>query len=215
MRLAQGGTPWASLLCVFVVQSTNQPKNHPRWILYSTSSNLPVAHLTGEGDMAKENSFDITSKVDLEEVSNAVHQTMKEVGQRFDFKGSQSDIKLEDSELVLVSDDDYKLQALTDILQQKLVKRKVPLKALSYGKIESALGGTLRQRVGIQQGITTEKAKEIVRFIRDTKLKVKNTIQGDSVRVSSRDRDTLQESIALIKEKDFGIDVQFTNYRNQ
>jgi uncharacterized protein YajQ (UPF0234 family) len=165
--------------------------------------------------MAKENSFDITSKVDLEEVSNAVHQTMKEVGQRFDFKGSQSDIKLEDSELVLVSDDDYKLQALTDILQQKLVKRKVPLKALSYGKIESALGGTLRQRVGIQQGITTEKAKEIVRFIRDTKLKVKNTIQGDSVRVSSRDRDTLQESIALIKEKDFGIDVQFTNYRNQ
>ncbi len=165
--------------------------------------------------MAKENSFDITSKVDLEEVSNAVHQTMKEVGQRFDFKGSQSDIKLEDSELVLVSDDDYKLQALTDILQQKLVKRKVPLKALSYGKIESALGGTLRQRVGIQHGITTEKAKEIVRFIRDTKSKVKNTIQGDSVRVSSRDRDTLQESIALIKEKDFGIDVQFTNYRNQ
>lgn len=165
--------------------------------------------------MAKENSFDIVSKVSLEEVTNAVHQTMKEVRQRFDFKGSQSDVKLEDSELVLVSDDDYKLKALIDILEQKLAKRKVPLKALSYGKIESALGGTLRQRVGVQQGISTEKTKEIVRFIRDTKLKVKNTIQGDSVRVSGRDRDTLQDLIALLKEKDFGIDIQFTNYRNQ
>lgn len=165
--------------------------------------------------MAKENSFDIVSKVSLEEVTNAVHQTMKEVRQRFDFKGSQSDVKLEDSELVLVSDDDYKLKALIDILEQKLAKRKVPLKALSYGKIESALGGILRQRVGIQQGISTEKTKEIVRFIRDTKLKVKNTIQGDSVRVSGRDRDTLQDIIALLKEKDFGIDIQFTNYRNQ
>ena len=165
--------------------------------------------------MAKENSFDIVSKVSLEEVTNAVHQTMKEVRQRFDCKGSQSDVKLEDSELVLVSDDDYKLKALIDILEQKLAKRKVPLKALSYGKIESALGGTLRQRVGVQQGISTEKTKEIVRFIRDTKLKVKNTIQGDSVRVSSRDRDTLQDIIALLKEKDFGIDIQFTNYRNQ
>ena len=165
--------------------------------------------------MAKENSFDIVSKVSLEEVTNAVHQTMKEVRQRFDFKGSQSDVKLEDSELVLVSDGDYKLKALIDILEQKLAKRKVPLKALSYGKIESALGGTLRQRVGVQQGISTEKTKEIVRFIRDTKLKVKNTIQGDSVRVSSRDRDTLQDIIALLKEKDFGIDIQFTNYRNQ
>jgi len=165
--------------------------------------------------MAKENSFDIVSKVSLEEVTNAVHQTMKEVRQRFDFKGSQSDVKLEDSELVLVSDDDYKLKALIDILEQKLAKRKVPLKALSYGKVESALGGTLRQRVGVQQGISTEKTKEIVRFIRDTKLKVKNTIQGDSVRVSGRDRDTLQDIIALLKEKDFGIDIQFTNYRNQ
>ena len=164
--------------------------------------------------MAKDNSFDIVSKVTLEEVTNAVHQTMKEVSQRFDFKGSQSDVKLEESELVLVSDDDYKLKALIDILQQKLVKRKVPLKALSYGKIESSLGGTLRQRVAIQQGIPTEKTKEIVGFIRTTKLKVKNTIQGDSVRVSSRDRDTLQDIIALLKEKDFGIDIQFTNYRS-
>jgi uncharacterized protein YajQ (UPF0234 family) len=140
---------------------------------------------------------------------------MKEVRQRFDFKGSESDIKLEETELVLVSDDEYKLNSLNEILQQKLVKRKVPLKALSYGKIESALGATLRQRVGIQQGIPTEKTKEIVRFIRDTKLKVKSTIQGDSVRVSSRDRDTLQDIIALLKEQDFGIDIQFTNYRSQ
>ena len=164
--------------------------------------------------MAKDNSFDIVSKVALEEVTNAAHQTMKEVRQRFDFKGSQSDVSLEENELVLVSDDDYKLKALIDILQQKLVKRKVPLKALSYGKIESSLGGTLRQRVAVQQGIPTEKAKEIVRFIRTTKLKVKNTIQGDSVRVSSRDRDTLQDIIALLKEKDFGIDIQFANYRS-
>ena len=164
--------------------------------------------------MAKDNSFDIASKVNLEEVSNAVQQTMKEVRQRFDFKGSESDVKLETSELVLVSDDEYKLNALIEILQQKLVKRKVPLKALSYGKIESALGATLRQRVGIQQGIPAEKTKEIVRFIRDTKLKVKSTIQGDSVRVSSRDRDTLQDIIALLKEEDFGIDIQFTNYRS-
>ena len=164
--------------------------------------------------MAKENSFDIASKVDLEEVTNAVHQAMKEVRQRFDFKGSKSEVQLEEDELVLTSDDEYKLQSLTEILQQKLVKRKVPLKALAYGKIESALGGTVRQRVSIQQGISSEKAKEIIRFIRDTKLKVKNTIQEDSVRVAGRDRDTLQKVITLLGEKDFGIDMQFTNYRS-
>ena len=164
--------------------------------------------------MAKENSFDIASKVDLDEVNNAVHQAMKEVKQRFDFKGSKSEVRLDEVELVLTSDDEYKLQSLTEILQQKLVKRKVPLKALSYGNIESALGATVRQRVSIQQGISSEKAKEINRFIRDTKLKVKSTIQADSVRVSGRDRDTLQKVIALLEEKDFGIDMQFTNYRN-
>ncbi len=163
--------------------------------------------------MAKENTFDIASRVDLEEVTNAIHQTMKEVRQRFDFKGSQSEVKLDESELVLTSDDEYKLQSLTDILQQKLVKRKVSLKALSYGKIDSALGGTVRQRVAIQQGIPSEKAKEINRFIRDAKLKVKTTIQEDSVRVSGRDRDTLQQVMTLLREKDFGIDMQFTNYR--
>ncbi len=164
--------------------------------------------------MAKENSFDIASKVDLDEVNNAIHQTMKEVKQRFDFKGSKSEVRLDEVELVLTSDDEYKLQSLTEILQQKLVKRQVPLKALSYGKIESALGATVRQRVSIQQGISSEKAKEINRFIRDTKLKVKSTIQADSVRVSGRDRDTLQKVMALLREKDFGIDMQFTNYRS-
>ncbi len=163
--------------------------------------------------MAKENSFDIASKVDLDEVNNAVHQTMKEVKQRFDFKGSKSEVRLDEGELVLTSDDEYKLQSLTEILQQKLVKRKVPLKAFSYGKIESALGATVRQRVSIQQGISSEKAKEINRFIRDTKLKVKSTIQADSLRVSGRDRDTLQKVMTLLREKDFGIDMQFTNYR--
>lgn len=163
--------------------------------------------------MAKENSFDIASKVDLNEVSNALHQTMKEVRQRFDFKGSSSEVRLDEEELILTSDDEYKLQSLIDIMQQKLVKRKVPLKALSYGKLESALGGTVRQKVSIQQGISSEKAKEIVRFIRDTKLKVRSTIQADSVRIAGRDRDTLQEVIALLREKDFGIDMQFTNYR--
>ncbi len=163
--------------------------------------------------MAKENSFDIASKVNLEEVNNALHQTMKEVKQRFDFKGSTSEVRLEEKELVLTSDDDYKLKSLINIMQQKLVKRKVPLKALSYGKIESALGGTVRQSVSIQQGISSEKAKEIVRFIRDPKLKVRSTIQADSVRIAGRDRDTLQKVIALLREKDFGIDMQFTNYR--
>ena len=163
--------------------------------------------------MAKENSFDIASNVDLDEVNNAVHQTMKEVKQRFDFKGSKSEVRLDEGELVLTSDDEYKLQSLTEILQQKLVKRTVPLKALSYGKIESALGATVRQRVSIQQGISSEKAKEINRFIRDTKLKVKSTIQADSLRVSGRDRDTLQKVMAQLQEKDFGIDMQFTNYR--
>lgn len=163
--------------------------------------------------MANENSFDVASKTDLNEVKNAVHQAMKEVKQRFDFKGSKSDIGVEDEALVLISDDEYKLKSLIEILEQKLVKRGVSLKALSYGKVESALGGTVRQRVSIQQGIPTEKAKDIARFIRDTKWKVQTSIQGDVVRVSSRDRDTLQKVIALLRDRDFGIDMQFTNYR--
>ncbi len=163
--------------------------------------------------MSKDNSFDIGSKTDLNEVRNAVHQTMKEVQQRFDFKGSKSDIQLEEFELVLTSEDDYRLRSLVDILEQKLVKRSVSLKALTFGKVQPAAGSTVRQSVSIQQGIPIEKAREITKFIRDTKLKAQASIQGDIVRVSSRDRDVLQRVIALLREKEFGIDVQFTNYR--
>lgn len=162
--------------------------------------------------MAKSNSFDIVSKTDLNEVRNAVNQTVKEVRQRFDFKGSCSNVDIEEgTALVLHSDDDYKLRSLTEILEQKLVKRGVSLKALSPGKVEPAAGGSVRQTVSIQQGIPTEKAKEISKFIRDTKLKVQASIQGDTVRVSGKDRDVLQQVIALLREKDFQIDMQFTN----
>jgi uncharacterized protein YajQ (UPF0234 family) len=164
--------------------------------------------------MAKENTFDIVSKIDLNEVTNAINQTMKEVGQRFDFKGSKSDVTLEENDIVLVSDDDFKLKSLTEILESKLIKRNVPLKGLSFGKVEPAAGSTVRQHVTLQQGIPTEKAKEIVKFIKDSKLKVQPSIQGDSVRVSGKDRDVLQDVIAKLKGKDFGIDMQFTNYRS-
>ncbi|MGH9836153.1 MAG: YajQ family cyclic di-GMP-binding protein [Blastocatellia bacterium] len=165
--------------------------------------------------MAQQNTFDIISKIDHAEVVNAVNQAVKEVQTRFDFKGSKSDIELEKQEaIILTSDDEYRLKNLNDILQTKLVKRGVPLKGLTYGKIEQALGGTVRQRIALQQGIPQEKAKEIVKFIKDTKLKVQSSIQGDMVRVTGRDRDTLQEVIAALRNQDFGIDMQFTNYRS-
>ncbi|HSR52018.1 MAG TPA: YajQ family cyclic di-GMP-binding protein [Acidobacteriota bacterium] len=164
--------------------------------------------------MAKTNSFDVMSQVDVNEVRNAVQQALKEIGQRFDFKGSKSDIKLEDQDhLILISDDEFKLKQLIDVLEKKLVKRKVPLKALGYQRVEQAAGGTVRQRVDIQQGIPTEKCKEIVKHIKGMKLKVQSSIQGDTVRVSGRDRDTLQEVIAALKEKDFGVHMTFGNYR--
>jgi cyclic-di-GMP-binding protein len=165
--------------------------------------------------MAQQNTFDIVSQIDHAEVVNAVNQALKEVNTRFDFKGSKSDIELEGHEaIVLTSDDEYKLKSLNDILQTKLVKRGVPLKGLTYGRVESALGGTVRQRIALQQGIPQEKAKEIVKFIKDTKLKVQSSIQGDAVRVAGRDRDTLQEVITALRDHDFGIDMQFTNYRS-
>ena len=164
--------------------------------------------------MAQQNSFDIVSQVDNAEVSNALNQTIKEVRQRFDFKGSSANVVLEKTELVLSAEDETKLRNMNDILQQKLVRRGVPLKALSYGVIEPAAGGTVRQRAQIQQGIPTEKAKEVVKFIKDSKTKVQASIQGDVVRVSGRDRDTLQDIIAKLKAKDFGIHMQFTNYRS-
>ncbi|SRR6266496_4754359 len=164
--------------------------------------------------MAQQNSFDIVSQVDTAEVANALNQTIKEVRQRFDFKGSSANVVLEKTELVLTAEDETKLRNMNDILQQKLVRRNVPLKALTYGAIEPAAAGTVRQRAQIQQGIPQEKAKEVVKFIKDTKVKVQSSIQGDVIRVSGRDRDTLQEIIAALKSKDFGIHMQFTNYRS-
>jgi uncharacterized protein YajQ (UPF0234 family) len=164
--------------------------------------------------MAQQNSFDIVSQVNRAEIVNALDQTMKEVKQRFDFKGSRAAVVLEGGELILTAEDETKLRNMNDILQQKLVRRGVPLKAFNYGRAEDAAGGTLRQRVAIQQGIPTEKAKEIVRFIKDTKAKVQAAIQGDTVRVSGRDRDTLQDVIAKLKAKDFGINMEYTNYRS-
>jgi len=162
-----------------------------------------------------ENTFDIVSKVDLQEVSNAIQNALKEVHTRFDLKNTKSDIQLEGKEAVVLSSaDEYKLKAVNDILQTKLVKRGVPLKALTYGPVEPAAGSTVRQKISMQQGIPTEKAREIVRVIKDSKKKVQASIQGDLVRVSGKDRDTLQEIIALLKQKDFGIDMQFTNYRS-
>ena len=161
-----------------------------------------------------ENSFDIVSKVDLQEVSNALQQALKEIHTRYDLKDSKSDIHLEGKEvLVLSSADDYKLKSVNDVLQTKLVKRGVSLKALTYGAIEPAAGSTVRQKVSLQQGIPIEKAREIVKLVKNSKLKVQASIQGDFVRVTGKDRDTLQQVIGMIKQSDFGIDMQFTNYR--
>jgi uncharacterized protein YajQ (UPF0234 family) len=163
--------------------------------------------------MAQEFSFDVVSKTDMQEVANAVQQAQKELAQRFDFKGSKSSIELTADEIILVSDHEGKLRSVNDILQTKLVKRHVALKALDYQKIEQASGGTVRQHVKIVQGIESEKAKEIVRKIKDAKLKVQASIQSDQVRVTGRNKDELQKAIALVKEADFGIPLQFTNYR--
>ena len=164
--------------------------------------------------MAADNSFDVVSKVDIQEVRNAVDQAQKELHTRFDLKGSHSDIKLEGEDtLQLASADEYKLKAVTEILAQKLVKRGISLKALTYEKIEPAANSSVRQKIKLQQGIPQEKAKEIVRLVKDSKVKAQASIQGDTVRISGKDRDTLQEVIAMIKKHDFGIDMQFTNYR--
>src|SRR6266478_1839750 len=161
-----------------------------------------------------ENTFDIVSKIDLQEVSNAIQQALKEVHTRFDLKDSKSNIELEkDDAIVLHSADEYKLKAVNDILQQKLVKRGVSLKGLTYGAVEPAAGGTAKRKVTMQQGIAIEKAREIVKLVKDSKKKEQASIQGDLVRISSKDRDTLQEVIAMLKQHDFGIDLQFTNYR--
>lgn len=163
-----------------------------------------------------ENTFDIVSKIEMPEVVNSIQQALKEIQQRFDLKGSKSDIQLneKDHKITLTSSDEFKLKAVTEVLQQKLVKRKVPLKNFSYGPVLPAAGSTVRQEVSLQQGIPIEKAREIVKAVKDSKKKVQASIQGDFVRISGKDRDTLQEVISLLRGHDFGIDMQFTNYRS-
>lgn len=164
--------------------------------------------------MAAENSFDIVCKIEMQEVTNALDQARREIETRYDLKGSKNEIVLEKTDIVLTAADDMKLKAVVDILQSKLHKRGVPLKALAYGKVEQAAGGALRQKIGLQQGIPIDKAREIVRLIKDTKLKVQAAIQEDQVRVSGKNRDDLQKIIALLRERDLGIALQFVNYRS-
>ncbi|MFL6451936.1 MAG: YajQ family cyclic di-GMP-binding protein [Bryobacteraceae bacterium] len=162
-----------------------------------------------------DNSFDVASKIDLNEVLNAVQQASKEIQTRYDLKDSKSSVELNEKEhkILLASSDEFKLKAVTEILGQKLVKRNVPLKGLEYGELISASGGSVKQEIKLQQGISTEKAKDVVKTLKDSKLKVQASIQGDVVRVSGKDRDTLQQAIALLRGKDFGIDMQFINFR--
>ncbi|MBS1855965.1 MAG: YajQ family cyclic di-GMP-binding protein [Acidobacteria bacterium] len=163
-----------------------------------------------------DNSFDVVSKIELPEVHNAVQQALKEITQRYDLKDSHSTIEVneKDNKILLHSKDDFKLKAVVEILQSKLVKRNVPLKGLTFGNIIPAAGSSVRQEVVMQQGISTEKAREIVKKVKDSKLKVQASIQGDFVRVAGKDRDTLQQVIKLLRDSDFGIDMQFTNYRS-
>src|SRR5437763_3565955 len=163
--------------------------------------------------MPQDFSFDIVSKTEMQEVTNAIQQAQKELAQRFDFKGSKSSIELTAEEIVLVSDDEGKLRSVRDILEGRLVKRHVSLKALDYGKVDDAALGTVRQKAKIVQGIETEKAKAIVKSIKDAKVKVQASIQGDQVRVTGRSKDDLQKAMSLVKENDFGIPLQVTNYR--
>ena len=163
--------------------------------------------------MAKDVSFDVASKIDLQEVDNAIQQTQKEILQRFDFKGAKVTVRREENAIVLQADDDFKLRSVIEILEGKLVKRKVPLKGLSYGKVEPAAGSTVRQQAAIQQGIPIEKAREIVKQIKGMGLKVQAQIMEDQVRVSARSKDDLQAVIQELRKADLGIDMQFINYR--
>ena len=161
-----------------------------------------------------DNSFDVVSKIELPEVHNAVQQALKEILQRYDLKDSHSTIEVveKDNKILLHSKDEFKLKAVVEILQAKLVKRNVPLKGLTFGTITPAAGSTVKQEITMQQGIATEKARDIVKKIKDSKLKVQASIQGDFVRISGKDRDTLQQAIKLLRDSDFGIDMQFINF---
>ncbi len=158
-------------------------------------------------------SFDIVSQINMQEVDNAVNQTVKEITQRYDFKNSKSEVSLEKDSIRILADDDFRLKAIIDILQSKCIKRGVSLKALKYGSVESASGGLVRQIVTLQQGISKENGKEIIAAIKETKLKVQGQIQEDQVRVTGKNIDDLQEIIKLLKAKDLGIEMQFINFR--
>lgn len=163
--------------------------------------------------MAKDNSFDIVSEMNLEEVKNAIQIAEKEILNRYDFKGSKSEMSLDNGELVLISDDDYKLEQLKDVLITKLIKRGVPTKNLDYQKVENALGGTVRQRVKLKSGIDKDDAKKINNAIKESKLKVKSQIQDDQIRVTGKSRDDLQAVMQLVRELELSVDAQFTNFR--
>ncbi|MGH7309561.1 MAG: YajQ family cyclic di-GMP-binding protein [Candidatus Rokuibacteriota bacterium] len=165
--------------------------------------------------MAAENSFDIVCKVDMQEVTNALDQARREIETRYDLKGARNEVVLEEHDIVVTAAEEMKLKAVLDIIQSKLHRRGVPLKALTYGKVEEAGGGLKRQRIGLQQGIPIDRAREIVRLIKDSKVKVQAAIQEDQVRVSGKNRDDLQKIIAMLKDRDLGIAVQFANYRSQ
>jgi uncharacterized protein YajQ (UPF0234 family) len=158
-------------------------------------------------------SFDIVSKVDMQEVDNAVNQAIKEIAQRYDFKGSKSEITQEKDAIKVLSDDDYKLKAVIDVLQTKFLKRNISIKALQYGKVEQASGGMARQIITIQQGISKEKGKEIIAAIKESKIKVQAQIQDEQVRVTGKNRDDLQDTIQLLKGKDLDVEMQFLNFR--
>lgn len=159
-------------------------------------------------------SFDVVSEVDLQEIDNALNQARKEVAQRYDFKGSDTEIAQEGTEIRITSSDEYKVKAVVEVLQGKAAKRQIPLKAFVYGKIEAAAGGRAKQTVTVQQGIAIEKARQIVKVIKDAKLKVQAQIQGEQVRVTGKVRDELQRAIQLLKQQDLDLPLQFTNFRD-
>ncbi|HWI54834.1 MAG TPA: YajQ family cyclic di-GMP-binding protein [Desulfobacteria bacterium] len=163
---------------------------------------------------AKENSFDIVSEVSMQEIDNALNQARREIETRFDFKGSKSEIKYENDVITLISDDEFKLQNVVDILESKMIKRGIDLKTLKYGKVDQASGNTVRQQVNIQQGIDANLAKEIVKDIKNSKIKVQASIQGDKLRVAGKERDDLQKVIQMLKEKEYDVPLQFSNYRS-
>lgn len=163
--------------------------------------------------MAKDPSFDVVSKVDMQEIDNAVNQTKKEISQRFDFKGSKSEVSVDNDDVKILADDDFRLKSIIDVLQTRLHKRGISIKNLDYGKVEDASGSMVKQVIKIKQGIDSELAKKIIKDIKGTKIKVQMQIMDDQIRITGKNRDDLQGAIGFIKEQDYDIDLQFTNYR--